>query len=479
MRMITLILVVIFSIATINAQVTIIQSPFDFSQKVGETKSYVLTINNTYNFDIYDIKFSNLSGLGFSFPLNSTIPKNSTTDINFTLSPSQSISESRTSNVEFRFLATIPTEITTYNINVTNTGFSTRYLIIRVGDTIVWTNKDNIFHNLFSSKFSQNINPNETFSYTFSEIGTYNYQDSGWAEFNNFRGTIEVINRTSQEKVHNPLYDFVWNVGLNFFLNPTNLTFELLDDSFEISATGSSEGIIRIKNVGTETAERIKINSSSNWITFEENNFDLIVNSQNLVTYKISPVIFNTNDTNKTYTIDFTVKGSNTETMTKSISVFIPYTQVFVDTSTDAGFLVWFAEVYCKAHPNLFLCNPNQTIITNGNGSDSYLSLNISAKDFYDQKREIGNVTTSVIRLQNDYSLLNDKIGIVNTISNISNLSLEYQKERDRISKRDSNLRTIFFLFIFLGILSYASFKTYRKYREKKGLIEGAYEYRR
>lgn len=467
----------IFLLSVISAQVTILPNPIDIAQLIGETKTYSATINNSLTFNISNFKFGNLSNFGFIFP-NIIIPENSTKIVNFTLTPTTSFSGTKIEKVEFKFLANIPTSITEYLINISSIGFQPNYLTIRAGDTVTWTNKDTIFHNVFSALFNQNINPNQTFSYTFNNRGIYTYVDTGWEIFQGFHGTIEVINRTSEELVHNPNYDFNWTLNLNFFLNPTNITYELLDDTFEVSASGSTEGLIRIKNIGTERAERINLTSNSNWISFQENNFNLEPNEQNLVTYDISPLIFSTNETNKTYTINLTVLGSNINTQSKQILVFVPYTEIFQDQSS-AEFVFALLDKFCKANPNNVFCNPNRNITITGNASDQNVTLNVTSADFFDFLRRLFGLETTLSRQENKISGFEN---LYNTkLSNIeSNASASYEKqlENERIARRNSNVRWIVGTFLVItGCIIYGFWK-FKRVRRKTILKEGAYEYR-
>ena len=74
----------IFLLSFISAQVSITNAPTDISSRLGETKNYSLTLNNTFDFSVSDFKFGTLSSLGFTFPSDLIVNQNSTKAINFT-----------------------------------------------------------------------------------------------------------------------------------------------------------------------------------------------------------------------------------------------------------------------------------------------------------------------------------------------------------------------------------------------------------
>lgn len=83
--------------------------------------------------------------------------------------------------------------------NVNSLGFSpsTITIVIGVNNTVLWTNDDNVPHTVTSDTSdaivfsSDNLNPGDTFSFTFSRPGIYSYHCSyhPW-----MKGTIIVLN---------------------------------------------------------------------------------------------------------------------------------------------------------------------------------------------------------------------------------------------------------------------------------------------
>jgi len=68
------------------------------------------------------------------------------------------------------------------NIEISNFAFSSSILNVHVGDTVTWTNKDVSSHTITSDSGSELASPRigkgETYSHTFTVVGTFNYHCS-------------------------------------------------------------------------------------------------------------------------------------------------------------------------------------------------------------------------------------------------------------------------------------------------------------
>ena len=65
------------------------------------------------------------------------------------------------------------------NVTIANFAFSPAVLDISKGDTVVWTNQDSAPHKIKSDTFNSAVmNKGESFQFTFSTAGEYNYSCS-------------------------------------------------------------------------------------------------------------------------------------------------------------------------------------------------------------------------------------------------------------------------------------------------------------
>lgn len=80
--------------------------------------------------------------------------------------------------------APIPTTTpipTIHNISIQDFAFNQKIINIKKGDTIIWTNKDSAPHTVTAvtgdngGPASETLNKNKAFSFTFNNIGTFNY----------------------------------------------------------------------------------------------------------------------------------------------------------------------------------------------------------------------------------------------------------------------------------------------------------------
>jgi len=475
---------IIISIALISlasANIEIDPNPLDIITKVNQENTYSITIKNNYDFGITDMQFSNISDYGFSFP-NITIPKNSSKTFDLTLKATDSIHKQINSKVSFKYFVDLPEEVTTYEINITPEGFNPDYIIIRQGDSIKWNNNDDISHRVFS-EFDYQVPVNSSVTHTFDSIETVNYYDPDWNWISGFSGTIEVINRSSLEKAHNPNYDINWVINLDSNLNPTNLTIMNSKSEYTIEYGKFKRGLLTIMNNGSETAEVVEIRSDSDWISFEKNNFDINIGEEEWIEYTITPIILDTNQTDKNYTLQIKIKASNSEEYIKTISVFVPYKEVLNELGeSDVATINWLEKVFCPKFPTSFLCN--QSVGQGGNNSVIYrdveVPINISAMDWYDVKKDMGKIKDSVIRTENWDKTQDARLE--KTLSRMSkdiNQSLAMSIETKRDYKRFKNSVWIIGFFILLAGLITGAIKLINKVAYNTYLAEGQYQYRK
>jgi plastocyanin len=90
-------------------------------------------------------------------------------------------------------LAVAPALSATKTVDITQAGFTPNKVTIDFGDTVTWTNKDTANHQVLADQgafpTSPVLQPNQTYSYTFTKSGSFAYRD---ALNTNRRGTIVV-----------------------------------------------------------------------------------------------------------------------------------------------------------------------------------------------------------------------------------------------------------------------------------------------
>jgi len=454
----------------VSADLIISPDPKDLKIKVGETSKFNLTLNNTYNFRITDFTFSNLSGFSFS-PIE--ILPNQSKNIEFTVNRNTSGVFNINSLVSFKYITDIPVGQSMHNISITDINYNPNYLVVRRGDTVRWTNDDDIKHTITSATFDYEILPNQSRDIQFNQIGEVNYQDLILF----YAGKIVVINESTDEKVHNPIYDKNWRINLEVALNPTNLSISNNQNNYTIESSGSKEGILTLTNNGNEIAERIVLSANPSWVVFDENNFNLQKGENNFVTYHINPLITKTSDTNITHKLNISIKGSNINETILSIDVFIPYNSKFEDISTSEGFLVFY-ERYCQSNPNLLICNNTiqQTSINSSGVRDIEIPINLTATEVYAMLKRIQRIEDGSERTNNEFKKLTDYLSeAFPEFGSTLNESVQLQKENQESAIDKGRAGWIIFIFLTICGCIVTIAITIKKRRYRTSIVEGGY----
>ncbi len=455
-----LLLITLLIITTVSSQLVITPNPIPISTKIGIQTTHNITLTNNHPFTIQNFQFSNLTG--FTFP-NITLESNQTKTFNFKTIINELKSESIQSIVKFRYLVDIPENPQTHNVDMTQSGFHPNFITIHEGDTVKWRNLDDIFHDITGSFGELYLPLNGEVSKIFNTAGTENYQDL----FLGRGGTIRVLSLSEEQEVNNPNYDKILRIELNVIADPTNLSVILTESDFQVGATESKEGLLTIKNLGEELAQKIHMKTEIGWIKFTKNDFNLNPGETSYVPFTIQPLVFSNDETNKSYDIVINTKALNTEEYNSSIKVFIPYSNVFSDMGSSEGFLIWFREVYCVQNPNLFLCNTN---VTSKDGQviirDPEIPLNLTVSKFYELIKTIARIEQKQQRDTNADNQANAEFKTLLTKLELeSNQSLALSKKADSREKTTSRiLYTVFIFVMIIGSFLYA-WKKYSKYR--------------
>lgn len=453
-----LIILGMFLISLVNANLIITENPKDITTNLNENKSYSISVFNNNSFNIYNLEFENLEDYGFTFPSNITINSNQTKTIQLYVKTTSSYHGSLTSNVKFYYLVDLPEEITNYNIYVGNSGFDLTYVDVRQQDTITFTNDDTISHNIYIENYGTvTVSPNSTQTMTLNTIGDFDFYDTNYKDFSFFNGKIQVISRTESQKVNNPNYDITWNINLESNLNPTTLSINNSQTEFNVTNKKSKNGQFTIKNTGSQTAELVKVTSNKDWLYFDKEEFNLDAEDTYWLGYKIMPYFFNSNETNKTYEISIIFTGSNIGQYNETISVFIPYQEITEDFNNDYEYLVYMDTVFCVKRPCSAFCSPELPECVNainGTGNRTGIcSLNLTEESWYETMRKLSEMQENNNRLINIINELNEKYGDLNKSS--SELSNDVKSSNKNTSSTQTILLIILFSSVIIAVVVY------------------------
>ena len=447
------------------ATLNILQNPISIETTATIQKSFEINISNTHPFPIYNISFSPLDG--FNFPNNLQLEVNKSLLTNFTVLTSNEFSSQLTSRVKFNFFTQVQTNPGRHNVTINPNSFAPNNIAIEIGDTVIWFNNGTLSHNIRSQFFDITLTPNQTYEYTFNSLGTFEIQDVGF----NFGMVIAVNPVSNQQLTNNPNFDINFTININSQLIDTNVNFEIIDNNLTVAYNSQTEGLLRITNTGSKTARNIILKSSSNWISFEENNFSIDSNANNLVVYKAKPIINTIDETNKTSTISLTIEGINIATQTKIVSIFVPYESSLIPSNVSRDDLIKRINELQEILKRF--AEQNNTIIIY---KDPVVPIeNLTQEPLYKALQEQEEIKNRLLTMENLFKLFGD--GLSNNTatidrynSNQSVTSFLLKKAQDSFN----SLKIIGFVIIPLGVLSYLSYNYFSKKtkEEKKKKLE-------
>lgn len=322
----------LFLILLILPIVTAIQSnpsSIDADVLTGQPYNVQLQIHNNHDFTIYNISLEETQDITFGKigKLNVNETKNTT----LTILASSGYEKTVNPKIKFDYYAEIPQEPDTYEINITANAFIPSTLSVYKGDKGKWFNSDIYDHRVrqndsntpptFDFTLQQNQYSDEI---TFGTIGEVSYSEI-FFDIETFSGTIVVGNKSGEQITTNPDLYLPLNIHINSQLIETSVSLDVLDKDFTIRYNETGEGALRVSS-GNERAFNTHLEGE--WMEFLENDFDLEKNSNNLLLFRITPIILEAEDTNKTYKKTIILTGSNFNETEQEISIFVPYANI-------------------------------------------------------------------------------------------------------------------------------------------------------
>lgn len=312
-----LILMAILLITSVHAYLEVSQTNININPSVNEEKTYSVNVTNRNNFRIYNIQFTALSG--FTFTSIDQLEINETKQLNFTAKFTTPSTFTTTSTIRFFFYSNVSELSQTFNVTILDTGFNPTSIQIRRDDSIIFTNLGTISHTVTSTDFNYALPSNTSRTVVFPTIKSIDYWDANIG----FHGTINVVSKQIGYLTTNPDNDITISFNINTNYPSTSISYELIENSFQVNYNGQTESMLKVLNTGSNPAINITLTGHS-WLSFDENNFNLSSGNNNYLIFKIKPLIYLTSDTNKTHTLNINIMGANTNQISTSVSVNIP-----------------------------------------------------------------------------------------------------------------------------------------------------------
>lgn len=453
-------LIIPFSHA-ISVSPTIIQATTFNNQETP----FQLSITNDYNYAISEIYVENINYTRFQ-TLSSPIQPNETRNIFLLINSPKSQTITMSGKISFIFLNNITRPSQTFYYNFSNNSYPEIH--IKNGDSVLFTNIDSVQRSLLSSDFSYNLQPSQSQLITFNTIKNLSYYDQVSVSTN----TIYIQDRNQAERIYNPASSINLQINLQSSEMGTPLEISLFEPNISLNSyTDTKDSVIRIKNIGQNfTAEHINL-SANQWITFiNGNDFNLAPNQEKVITFTVSPLLTQTSQTNQTYNIIFSAKGSNSQSINPAtLSLFIPYGNVFNLSREEAMTLGDKIRLTCILFPDL--CSEKNATTPQVIRDWKVLSFNVSEGWFNSVNNNLGLISTSNDNLIKNLNAFKTDLQIQYTSINQSMSRIE-SKQDILTSKMDNVVFAIWFLFwaiiiIFALVIGFFVYKHFKNKEEE------------
>lgn len=447
------------SCSLVSANLLIEPNPLQESVTAQNTYQFPIYLINNHNFTIYNLSFQDKPHVQFP-NIESIAPEQNISTAITVQVPDQQLYEYQ-SIVSFYYLQPASNTPQTHQVNINNNGiFQPDSLTTRANDQIHFTNIDTEAHHIYSSFFSTWIQPNETYSITLSNIGTFTVENTYYPEEMN----LITSPQGSDEYIHNSNYDILFYLNINSLYSETQINVNLLDNNFTVNNNQETEGIIRLTNIGDFKAYNIHLSADETFIDFQENDFDLEIGQTKYATYTIRPQFTNATQTNQNYQARIRTKGVNTPEIVKYLNVFIPLDQELENNP----FIGWSTTEFQAYISNLLdiLFKTNQTLqnLTDTNVSREYTQDDLDVI-FGDLKRLSQNSDLDEKKIAELLDLTDKNANQIAEIIRLYNETLENEKKEDK--KGDLNQTILLSLILIFGggfsihkVVSYAHKKT-------------------
>ena len=393
---------------------------------VGSTTIVPIEVFNDLNTSLIDFTFEAFNFT--SFNKIDVLETNKSAYVLMKVVPDRVVDSVFNTKSFFYVLQDIPRSPKTFDVSLADGGYSPTILDLKEGDSVLFKNTGTINHAVKSQSkgWDYNLKRNETVTVVLDKIENINYFDT----FTSLGGVINVLNRSSFEKVHNPQLQKQLTINMKSVNAETNMAFSLGVNSFSVEYNKQTDGVIEIRNVGNKTSVNTRLNGR--WIGFTNNGFSLQPGEKKIIVFTITPEINKSEDTGKTYPIDVFINTDNAPQLNTSIFVSIP--QAIVLRTDDSGYYKGIANElaeYCKQHPDVcFGNNANQTVIIR----KGYMNINVSEDWPLNIETEMARQGLSLLRLENlekeNDDKTNTRLMSLELISNITTNDVGYIKEQ-------------------------------------------------
>ena len=338
-------LIIIFCTTNVIA-LTSNQTSFDVDVTIGEEKEIDIRLTNNEIYDLYNLRI--VSDYMELDPINISSGETKTATITILTSAPGSI-DTDVTILAYQKKSCAELGQTTYDINVTGLGVDVDELNICPGDPVQFNNfySPYIEVTIFgTSILDDRIDVDNSKTYTaFDSVGNYHF------EIFPLIGDGDIIVSETEVFVHNADDDEDLSFDIESSYEDTTIDADLYKNNFTLEYDEAKNNYVVLENIGSKTAYNITL--SGDWfISFDKNNFNLTAGDSIAVNFMVSPVIFDEDDTNKSYFKKLKIEG-NFPTIEKDVNIFVNYSAL-----DDQDIASWWESKknFCDNYPTSPYC---------------------------------------------------------------------------------------------------------------------------
>ena len=382
---------------------------------VGTTTLIPIQVFNDLGEDLIDFSFESVNFT--TFTTISRLESNSSGYVLAKVTPTSSFEGQLSTKSSFFLMRDIPRQPKTFNVELRDDGYIPGIIDVKEGDSVNFTNFGSIVHSVKSpiEGWDSDLAPGTSVIFVLSGVKTIQYFDKQTS----LGGVINVLNKTSFEKVNSPELQkpLVLNVKA---INPeTSLVGVAVTPSFTVAYNKEEETGIIVRNVGNKSS--INTVLSGQWMIFDAQGFGLEPGQSKLVKVIVRPEITRSDQTGKAYPLDLFITTSNAPQINLTLTVFIPKTEVI--TGVTAG------DINVEINRIIEFCNQNPSICGAGGNDtkvmfrDRYYTHNFSYQDIVDIQTRQALTVTELEKQSKEQKRINDYL-----VTTLGSMSESYNK---------------------------------------------------
>lgn len=354
----------------------IVNNNLNFNKTVGQTAYGSFTIINQEPFTFSNISVETNNYISFAPITSLESGKNAT--INFSIITDSSITKSL--KIRGFYFSSIGSQNKTWNVDITPYESAPCGFSVVKGDNVIFKNK--LTNQVVMRSYTDNsilaiIDANTTYNKLFTSSGSFNYylSISGF----NFPQVCNINILEDNGYVNDPNLDGILNLSILVSYKQTTISADIPARTYTLDFDSSSDGLMTVTNTGSEIAKGITL--SGDWFRFSSNNFDLNPGQSKGLIYTVDPLIYNSNDTGKTYYKDLKISG-NFESKTYNFTINI--NQAYFNASANSQDAEYLINVFCPLYPHSVLCEQEPRTVYKyiTNGSDQIYNVSITAEQW-------------------------------------------------------------------------------------------------